>query len=192
MPYQEKLQVIPGSEITKLGRKERRKRLYRRYPWTRVYLMVLGKTHSHRQAAKQAGVYDSTPFLLRRRNAYFREACDEELEKASIRLVDEAYRRAVRGYMSHGERKYSDALLIRLLQVRFPEFRQDKNGSSNLTQVNVQVNQPEPDSDEKRFRQLMDYFAMKEKQKLLTEETSSPSPPQAEEPARDDKAPDAQ
>jgi hypothetical protein len=179
MPYQEKLQILPGSAITKVGRKERRKRLYRRYPWTRVYLRVLGITHSHRQAAKQAGVYDSTPFLLRRRNAYFKEACDEELEKAAIRLVDEAYRRAVRGYMKSGERHYSDALLIRLLQARFPEFRQDKNGSNSLTQVNVQVNsQPEPTSDEERLKQLLDYFDMKAaQQKALADPKVEALPP---------------
>jgi hypothetical protein len=191
MPYQEKLQVIPGSELTKLGRKERRKRLYRRYPWTRMYLLVLGKTHSHRQAAKQAGVYDSTPFLLRKRNAYFKEACDEELEKASIRLVDEAYRRAVRGYMKNGERQYSDGLLKMLIQARFPEFRQERFPSGQ-TQVNVQVNNQQEPSDEERFQQLMAYFASKEAQAQLTDESSSPSQSQEQGPARDDETPGAQ
>lgn len=113
----------------------RRKRWRGAVDWAETYCTVLGKTGMMTKAAKAAGVTIRAVQLRRKVDAVFSKQEQEALEVLGEILESEAIRRAVEGvrherYHSNGRlmyvaTKYSDMLLLRLLEKVDPTWRRD-------------------------------------------------------------------
>jgi hypothetical protein len=121
--------------------------------WRRGFLRALAISGSVTKSCKAAGIDQSYVYWLRARKPRFARAWERAMVAASRRKADrieaEAYRRAVDGWLEpvfqKGEcvghrRRYSDALLAKVLEAEKPEkYRKNHDGPQG-NQVNVQVN----------------------------------------------------
>ncbi len=117
--------------------------------WKPAFLEALARSGKVTASARSAGVDASTVYEARRHDPAFEAAFEEARAVAGFRLLDEALRRGVTGYLEpvyqRGEkvgsiRRYSDALLIRLLEANYPErFRRALLGLPTPSVGSVEV-----------------------------------------------------
>ena len=113
----------------------------KKHRWTaerqQQFLQYLAETGNVSRSVKLIGTSPARVYALRQNDPAFREAWEEAEEIAADRLEQEAWRRAVEGFeepvVSAGKlvrdedgnavmiRRYSDVLLIRLLQAHRPQ-----------------------------------------------------------------------
>ncbi len=118
---------LPEPRVRRRGRVNRRER--------ELFLGSLAEGWSVTHAAQRCGVHRGTFYALRAADSEFAAAWEAAYREGSDRIEDEALRRAVEGYEevttgADGQlvrvvRRYSDAILIRLLQARKPELYGD-------------------------------------------------------------------
>jgi hypothetical protein len=102
--------------------------------WQPKFLAALADDGLVRYAAAIAGVTPSTAYHARRRDPAFAKLFDEAIQASTVRLEQEAIRRAFHGtpkpVFQSGKlvgmmREYSDTLLIFLLKGRKPDMYRD-------------------------------------------------------------------
>jgi hypothetical protein len=121
----------PNDSSRKLGTK---------VDWRPAFLAALAETGMYQKASEAAGISIVTQWRERRTNPAFEKDCNEALQVAGAKLMDEAFRRAVEGTprllfnsktgkpfidprtgKPYIEYTHSDKVLIYLLDRLFPE-----------------------------------------------------------------------
>ncbi len=117
--------------------------------WARSFIAAIMMGHSVVDAAIQAGVAPSTPYVRKKHDKKFGEAWKEAADIGTEFLEQEAARRAYHGTIEPvfnkgvecgTVRKYSDILMMFLLKSRKPETYKDAVPSVVVNNKNVTVN----------------------------------------------------